>query len=59
MQGTYTSRMVGPKGKPLTEPGKWVSIWKKQSDGQWRVVADTYNTDVMPPVHAPSTAGNH
>ena len=58
-RGTYTSRMVGPKGEPLTEPGKWVSIWKKQSDGQWRIVVDTYNTDVMPPVHAPSTAGDH
>ena len=58
-RGTYTSRMAGPKGEPLTEPGKWVSIWKKQSDGQWRIVVDTYNTDTMPPVHAPSTAGVH
>jgi uncharacterized protein (TIGR02246 family) len=58
-RGTYISHMVGPKGEPLTEPGKWVSIWKKQSDGQWRIVVDIYNTDIMPPVHAPSTAGDH
>jgi uncharacterized protein (TIGR02246 family) len=58
-RGTYTSRMLGPKGEPLTEPGKWVSIWKKQSDGQWRIVVDIYNTDVMPPVHAASTASEH
>lgn len=58
-RGTYTSRVVGPKGEPLTEPGKWVSIWKKQSDGQWRIVVDIYNTDIMPPVHAASTASDH
>lgn len=58
-RGTYTSRMAGPKGEALTEPGKWVSVWKKQSDGQWRIVVDIYNTDIMPPVHAASTAKEH
>jgi uncharacterized protein (TIGR02246 family) len=58
-RGTYTSHMVGPKGEPLTEPGKWVSIWRKQSDGQWRIVVDIYNTDIMPPVHAASTTSEH
>lgn len=58
-RGTYMSRMVGTKGEPLIEPGKWVSIWKKQNDGDWRIVVDTYNTDIMPPVHAASTASDH
>ena len=58
-RGTYTSRMAGPKGEPLTEPGKWVSIWKRQNDGDWRIVVDIYNTDIMPPVHAASTASDH
>lgn len=58
-RGIYTSRMAGPKGEPLTEPGKWLSIWRRQTDGQWRIVAEIYNTDIMPPVHAPSTAEPH
>lgn len=58
-RGIYTVRMAGPNGEPLAEPGKWVSIWKKQSDGQWRIVVDIYNTDTMPPVHAASTAKDH
>jgi ketosteroid isomerase-like protein len=55
-RGTYTSRMVGRDGSVVTEPGKWVSIWKKQDDGNWRIVVDTFNTDIMPPIHAESTA---
>ena len=58
-RGTYTSRMVGADGTPVTEPGKWVSIWRKQSDGKWRIVVDTFNTDIMPPLHKPSTADAH
>jgi len=55
-RGAYTSRMVGQSGGVVTEPGKWVSIWKKQDDGRWRIVVDTFNTDIMPPIHAESTA---
>ena len=49
--GTYRARMMGEDGKSVEEPGKFVSIWKKQPDGQWRIVVDTYNTDVPPPDH--------
>jgi ketosteroid isomerase-like protein len=55
-RGEYTSRMVGQDGLPVTEPGKWLSVWKKQPDGNWRIVVDTFNTDIMPPLHAESTA---
>ncbi len=49
--GTYLAKMMGENGKPATEPGKWVSIWKKQPDGKWRIAVDIYNTDVPPPDH--------
>ena len=55
-RGTYESPMRGPDGQPLLERGKWVSIWKRGADGQWRIVVDIYNTDTPPPIHAPSTA---
>ncbi len=54
-RGTYESPMRGPDGQPLLERGKWVSVWKRQADGQWRIVVDIFNTDTPPPVHAPST----
>ena len=49
--GSYTSRMMGEDGKPVDEPGKWLTVWKKQPDGAWRIVMDTYNTDIPPPDH--------
>lgn len=49
--GSYTSRMMGEGGKPVDEPGKWLTVWKKQPDGAWRIVMDTYNTDIPPPDH--------
>ena len=54
-RGTYESPMLGPNGEQLLERGKWVSIWKRQTDGQWRIVVDIFNTDTPPPIHAPST----
>jgi ketosteroid isomerase-like protein len=44
--GTYELTMNGPKGKPLTDHGKYVEIWKKQADGSWKVVVDTFNSDL-------------
>lgn len=49
--GTYRSVMAGEDGTQVTEPGKWVSIWKLQPDGAWRIVVDIYNTDIPPPDH--------
>lgn len=49
--GTYVATMMGEDGKPATEPGKWLTIWKRQSDGNWLIKVETYNTDVLPPDH--------
>lgn len=49
--GTYLATMLGEDGTPAAEAGKWLSVWKRQADGSWRVVADMYNTDVPPPDH--------
>ncbi|MFP5329418.1 MAG: YybH family protein [Alphaproteobacteria bacterium] len=49
--GTYRARMMGEDGKAVEEPGKFVTIWRRHSDGKWRIVVDTYNTDVPPPDH--------
>lgn len=49
--GTYTATLRGEDGAIVQEPGKWVSVWKKQADGSWRIIIDIYNTDIPPPDH--------
>lgn len=38
--GTYTSTMSG-----TTEQGKYVTVWKKDASGDWKVVEDIFNAD--------------
>ncbi len=35
----------GPKSKTLPIVGKYVTVWKKQADGTWKVILDIYNGD--------------
>ena len=28
------------KGQPVTEEGRYVTVWKRQSDGSWKIVLD-------------------
>jgi uncharacterized protein (TIGR02246 family) len=41
--GTYEEKTEAKKGKVNTEKGKYVTVWKKQADGSWKVVADIAN----------------
>ena len=45
-QGSFTYTMTDPKTKRvLTERGKYVTVYKKQTDGSWKAVADIGNED--------------
>jgi len=45
-QGTYTMTMTNPKTKkPVTDKGKYLTIYTKQADGSWKAVVDTSNSD--------------
>jgi len=35
-------------GKPVHEYGKYLTVWKKQPDGSWKVAADMYSPDAPP-----------
>ena len=37
---------------PVNDTGKFLEVWKKQANGQWKCVADTYNSDL--PIPAPA-----
>lgn len=55
--GTFALTIKDPKGGPPTHDiGKFVEIWKKQADGQWKCIVDTYNSDL--PATAPAEAKN-
>ena len=52
ISGNYEFRETDDNGKPLTDKGKYLEIWKKQSNGNWKCVADMFNSD-LPAVAPP------
>lgn len=49
--GTYALAVKNAKGQPDNDTGKLIEVWKKQADGKWKCVADTFNSDL--PAAAP------
>jgi uncharacterized protein (TIGR02246 family) len=48
-QGVYTMTETDPKTKrPVTETGKYLTVFKKQSDGSWKAVEDMLNENARP-----------
>jgi uncharacterized protein (TIGR02246 family) len=44
--GVYTMTSTDPKTKkPVTDKGKFLTVFVKQADGSWKAAADTYNSD--------------
>jgi ketosteroid isomerase-like protein len=35
--------MNGPEDKPVTTPGRAVTIWRREQDGEWRCAVDVWN----------------
>ena len=51
LTGVYQLTMKDAQGKPVSDKGKLLEVWKKQADGKWKTVVDTYNSDL--PVSGP------
>jgi ketosteroid isomerase-like protein len=47
-QGTYLLTMNDAHGKPITDHGKTLEIWRKQADGSWKCVADMWSSNLPP-----------
>lgn len=45
----FTERDAG--GGPMTDKGKFLEVWKKQTDGSWKCVVDMFSSDL--PIAAP------
>jgi len=45
-RGTYKTTVTNPKTKkPVTEVGKYVTIYRKGADGAWKAIQDINNAD--------------
>jgi ketosteroid isomerase-like protein len=51
--GTYQMGMNDSKGNPMTDRGKYTTVWRKQPDGTWKAIVDIFNTD-LPAAPAPT-----
>ncbi len=50
VEGTY--ELTGPMpgtGEPVSEKGKFIEIWQKQSDESWKASRDMWSADTPPP----------
>jgi len=43
--GTWQLKGKNPKGEEVEQTGKYLTVWKRQKDGSWKVMADTGNVD--------------
>ena len=46
VSGTYHLITNDPGGKPIDDRGKYLEVWKKQADGNWKCGADMWNSDL-------------
>ena len=46
LYGTY-ELLFDLQGKRVTEVGKMVEVWRKQSDGSWKCSVDIWNPDAL------------
>jgi len=51
--GTYESTMNDASGKPINDRGKYLEVWEKQSDGNWKCRANMWNSDLAASAPAP------
>ncbi|HUL02484.1 MAG TPA: nuclear transport factor 2 family protein [Gemmatimonadales bacterium] len=46
--GRFEVRFRDDKGNPVSRTGRYLTVWKKQADGTWKVVRDIGVQDVRP-----------
>jgi ketosteroid isomerase-like protein len=52
--GTYEVTLNDPTGTPVNDRGKYLEVWKKQSDGSWKCGVDIWNSDLAATAPAPA-----
>ena len=55
LRGTYTMTFSIPGvPAPIEEQGKFLQVYRKQSDGLWKMTREIYNSDLPLPLPAPA-----
>jgi ketosteroid isomerase-like protein len=57
--GVYQASLTDAQGKPVSDQGKFLEVWKKQPDGKWKCVVDTYSSDLPLPAPQPAKPAGH
>ena len=47
--GTYTMSFKDASGKTISDNGKYLMVWKRQTNGEWKILFDTSNSDLPRP----------
>jgi len=47
--GTYSLKMDMKGEAPISDLGKYMAVWKKQDDGNWKLFADIWNSSLPMP----------
>ncbi len=50
-RGTYSETATPIGAAPIEDRGKYLTIWRKQADGSWKMLRDIWNSDL--PLPAP------
>lgn len=48
LYGIYEASGTGPKGNPFSSKGSYVTVWKKNKEGNWEMVLDCENEGLVP-----------
>ena len=44
--GTFAWTLQSKSGQEVKDRGKYLTVWKRQTDGTWKIVRDINNTDL-------------
>ena len=56
VRGRYSFTVGGANEPSVSDSGKYIEIWRKQSDGTWKLVRDIFNSDLPLPTPTPVPA---
>ena len=53
VSGSYELTTNDANGKPINDRGKYLEVWEKQTDGNWKCAADMWNSNLAASAPAP------